>query len=181
MQTRKLVIVLVFILIIFSSCNPTPLSEPDRLTVDWIAHTFTQCGDDYYAQFIDDRMGFAGIYVDDLANSSKSGIIEFKHLGYVIKELPLNDTDKLNGIEYHGVVEITNSQWRLNDGTQWRQWVDMPIVYSSKALQINNKMLDHPQSPNELKIEKKNGKWSGFSGYGVWDFWVNITCDKIPK
>lgn len=86
---------------------------------------------------------------------SNETLIEHKGLTLTIKPWPVNEADKLNGLEWQGEVQGSESR-RFNHGQGWNEWYTSYIsVYA----------------------EKRNAGWT----VKPRESWVNITCDDIAR
>ncbi len=111
------------------------LAQPnDPKTVEnglW-AKLLTKCGDTYYtgAYSFDDGRTFSllekdltvpgPMNSDDVAKAAT----EYKGASFVIAPVRVSQADKLNGIEWHGYMQVFSTTWRtrrLTDGL-WSDW-----------------------------------------------------------
>lgn len=134
---------------------------------------FVRCGDDHFAKF---GNGPTSIYVTEYGTSAKAGLMEFKNLSFVIETKPVNDTEKLNGTEWNGSVLLKYTQWRYHNGEKWSAWSDMLLVYSDDLSKTVNKLLDRPNSPLFVDLQKAKGEWSGLGTY-----WRRVPCSELPR
>lgn len=129
-------------------------SEAEAFVRKAFEKIYTKCGDSYFGNTL--------------------GLREYKGVEFTVKKIDLSDADRLNGIEWKGIVSISFKLTRSYN-TLTRKWDDWgssenPFLSGFAAL------------PGPFQIERRKGKWGGvnLSLPSVPSSQKKATCDDIP-
>jgi hypothetical protein len=147
-------------------------SEAESQAQAWFDKGFVKCGEDYFSNFDNE---LSPIYVSKYGSSRKKGLFQFKNLSYSLKENPVTSTEKLNGIEWKGLIATRYTQFRYHDGKTWSPWEDMLIQFSDGSMKEIYEALNEPNSPMFSPIEKGTRGWVGIRGH-----WRKPSCSELP-
>jgi len=162
------IFVSVIVLIILTSnlsCKSAAQKEAEEQAAQWFGRSFRQCGSSMVTTT------FPDLHVGPRWFDNFSGITEFKSVGYRLTEETPTEVEKLNGIEYRGVLELTPTPPTLrtyDESTKkWSEWKSGLITFTTSPdplSQAIDKSLNDPNrvTPWVRQIVKKNGNWTGF-------------------
>jgi hypothetical protein len=137
-------------------------SDPRSVATGLWAKLLTKCGDTYYtgAYSFDDGRTFSLLEKDLTvpgpmnSNDIAKAATEYKGVSFVVAPMGVTQADKLNGIAWHGYMQVFSTSWRTvrtTDGV-WSDWQD-----SDRR---------RPEAPFEpvagsfsVEVMKQNGVW----------------------
>jgi hypothetical protein len=113
---------------------------------------FTKCEDSYFAY------------------KAPWGLVEYKDVTLDMKQMDLNNADRLNGIEWKGVANFNCDLTRLYDYTahKWSDWT------------AKNPFLNPDGNVAFYTVAKRQGQWSGID-FGPPSSQKKLRCDELPK
>jgi hypothetical protein len=127
----------------------------------WRDAVVSKCGDSFYMD---------GIYVNPPIRTH--ALFEFKTSEPTVLAFPITEADRLNGIEWHGIVEIPVSAYRYHDYDEkkWHGWFNGP----PPRREAPNFLSELPPTLGS-SISKVKGKWDLVGAFG------KRPCYEIPK
>ena len=164
---RNIALTLSLIVLLCSlSCSSNPnRAEAERMARNWWNAAVTKCGDSYYMN---------GTYVNSAGiNTTRRNVLyHFRTSNFSVTETPLTQADRLNGIEWQGVVEIPVSAYRYYDYQErsWYGWFNGQPPRREGAVYLS----DIPPTLG-TSIVKRRGRWDIGSGYR------KPSCSEIPR
>jgi len=122
----------------------TPQTSPERVKDLLLATMFTTCSVPGSAD--PTMFYYSGLF------------FEYRKPWSRLIPLNLTESDKLNGIQYHGLVVVSGSSYRSFSGREWSSWdaSDLKSVSTPRLLAEAR----HQYSGAVLEIEKKNNEWN---------------------
>lgn len=152
-MSRLMLIVLLALPAFLTSCPEhaeSPLRrEAEKRAQKWWETSVARCGDDYYT-----RVKWSDVVLGGVAKENE--LYQLKRASYYVKENPVSEATKLNGIEWQGriVVVATAHRKRYTDGSGWSAWSDGVPEYHSEFLRgVASSILDKG-------FNKEKGRWS---------------------
>jgi hypothetical protein len=94
---------------------------------------------------------------------------------FVVKDRPVTETEKLNGLEAKAIGTAIYTQYRYHNGQKWSRWEDTAITYSSPLMKLATDMFGGSNSPMSIGIEKNKGNWGVNFGH-----WAKVQCSELP-
>ena len=107
-------------LVAFSSCPPTKSAlqvEAERKAQQYFDRTVARCDDGYYVKVNWTEFVRGGLL-------QEQDLFQIKNPDTIIKETPLTEADRLNGVEWRGSLTIITTAHRKLEGKQWGEWRD---------------------------------------------------------
>jgi hypothetical protein len=144
---------LTIFVVLYSSCSRSTKSEiqqeAERRAQKWWDASVAKCGEYYYT-----RIKWSDIVMGQLVHEDE--LYQLKNASYYVKETPLTEATKLNGIEWQGriVIIATAHRKRYTDNSGWSSWADGLPQYQSPFLSsLSSSLLDKG-------FYKVKGHWS---------------------
>jgi serine/threonine-protein kinase len=136
-----------------SSPFSSPVSEAQEETQKQFQKVYTKCGDSYFSKTL------------------VQGLVEYKDVTFSVKQIDLEEADRLNGVEWKGVAIVKSKLIRfyLSDKRTWTDW------------QSENAFVNPGQNIGTYTAEKRQGQWKFlFLDRPVVEN-GNLKCDQIPN
>jgi hypothetical protein len=92
-------------------------TEAEKKAQEYVERTIANCGNGYYV-----RINWTEFVLNSLLQQQE--LFEIKAPVPVVKETPLTEADKLNGIEWRGSLAILTAAHRKLEGQRWGEWRD---------------------------------------------------------
>jgi hypothetical protein len=137
---------------LYSSCSQSAKSEiqqeAESRAQKWWDASVAKCGDYYYT-----RVKWSDFVRGQLVHENE--FYQLKNASYYVKETPLTEATKLNGIEWQGRIAFVASAHRKHtDSWGWTPWTDgVPPTQSDLAPLVEARSL------LDKGFSKKNGQW----------------------
>jgi hypothetical protein len=185
MRLQKLYLILFTITfsLIFSSCSLSFLrteaqAEADNQIQKWLNNSFIKCGDNFVTNYKGSKIS---VYSD--LSSMENAYFQFKEVSYEFQEIPLTESDKLNGIEWKGILAIQKgeplSRYLGADSyiksNKWSEWKTSVVMYMDDFKKFERSSQNIPATPFILPIKKAKGKWEFTREFN------KPACSEIPQ
>lgn len=154
MMRLSLCIALLTISFCSSSCSQDGQSgvqkEAEARAKAWWDASVAKCGDAYYT-----RVKWSDLVMGQLVR--KDELYQLKNASYYVKETPISEATKLNGVEWQGRIIFVATAYRKRspDDSEWSAWLEgVPPSQSDFATMVEaHSLLDKG-------FNKVKGQWS---------------------
>lgn len=176
----------VFSTIFFLSCSKLGSQksslqiEAEQQAEQWWKSSVTKCNDTVVTKYKGASLSIMG---GGFPDSMKEGYLQFKELNYVVEEDKITDADKLNGVEWRGVllllpIDATLRFYRTDNtnNSKWSEWMQGKILYDSFSLSPMPTTRTGVNSPFYREVNKVKGQWTQLTN----DF-NKIECSELPQ
>lgn len=173
--------------LLLTSCKSAIQKDAESKAKEWWNESIIRCGDDYYTKYFPNGGDLNEVYMGTVSGRSSNAFIEFKSARFDLVETPLTEADKLNGIEWKGLVILVpaNFSFRYYDyeADKWSDWRQGPMMYVSEVHHSINTLMqaadgvERLNTPQARVLAKQKGKWS----FDVGNFFTKPQCSEIPK
>ena len=156
--TRLMVCLLICFMVGCSSGGVAPSSPGYVQAQQFWKRTVTKCGSSWFGR----------------GTTTPINIDEFKDFKFSVSKVPLDQADKLNGVQWRGITTVSCSSFRSFTLAGWGPWAECNSLPATASI------------PNRIRIDEINGRWFYIS-HPVWRIEANkyhptpVNCNQVPK